>query len=126
MRSQTHTVQSSPKKPPRLIMYIIYTNICSKANICNRTIYPTLLKSNNSATWDIVLRLCVFYTSGVLIGMCHVDRQQAGGHWRLERCLDHEPQNLTSVRQHDLWIKALNKSNTYLSLMRSVRYLSCR
>ena len=37
-------------------------------------------------------------------------------------------QDLASVGQHDLWlwIKALNKGNTYMPSMRYVGYLSCR
>ena len=38
----------------------------------------------------------------------------------------HKSQDLGSVGQHDLWINAPNKGNTYLSSMRSVSYLSCR
>ena len=48
------------------------------------------------------------------------------GHYGLKRCPIHESQNLASMGQHDLRIKALNKGNTYLLSMRSVIYLSCR
>ena len=40
--------------------------------------------------------------------------------------VSHECQELVTVGQHELWIKSLNKCNTYLSSMRSVSYLSCR
>ena len=44
----------------------------------------------------------------------------------LGRDIIHESQDLSSVGQHNLRIKTLNKSNTYLSSMRSVSYLHCR
>ena len=39
------------------------------------------------------------------------------------RCLIHDSQDLTSVEQYDLRIKALNKGNIYLLSMRSVSYI---
>ena len=52
----------------------------------------------------------------------YVDRQHALTRWAL--WTGKLSQDLTSVGQHDLRIKALNEVNTYLPSMRSVSYLA--
>ena len=47
-------------------------------------------------------------------------------HRGLRMCLIHVSLDSASVGQHDLRINALDKTNTYMSSIGSVSYLSCR
>ena len=98
MRNQTY-----------IIAYGIYSPI-GRALDCEANVLRSIHSSGE-------LKRCIAKTANMFL---------PGVHYGLGRCLIHESQDLASVGQHDLRIKALNKGNLYLPSMRSVSYLSCR
>ena len=49
-----------------------------------------------------------------------------GGHYGLGECLIRGSQDLAYVGQHDLQIKAINKSNTYMLSMSPASCIDCQ
>ena len=68
--------------------------------------------------------LSSIHSSSELVSVHYVDRE-SDGHCVLEMCLIHKSHDLAYLGQYGLLIKALNKSNIYMSPMRSVSYIDC-